>query len=153
MGNKKQIILACFWIGLGLFVMVLSYLLGLGGLHNPGPGLMPFLLGLLLFLASAYFLITLLPKKVRQEGAFEGDKGQISYVKLCLVLGSLFAYSLLLESLGFLVTTLLILPILFRSMNNRWVSVLFASILTAFIAYFLFTYLGVRFPKGILKGL
>jgi hypothetical protein len=69
------------------------------------------------------------------------------------VLASLFVYPLLLERLGYLITTLLVLIILFRSMNNRWSSVLLASVLTVLVSYLLFTYLGIRFPKGILKGL
>jgi hypothetical protein len=38
-------------------------------------------------------------------------------------------------------------------MNDRWFTVLLASASTALISYFLFTNLGVRLPKGILKGL
>jgi putative tricarboxylic transport membrane protein len=150
---KNQIILAFFWVGVGLFVMVLSYQLGLGGLHNPGPGLMPFLLGFLLIFVSICLLLTFLFKRAVRAVALKEDQGQVNYVRLCLVLASLFAYSLLLEPIGFLITTLLTLVILFWSMSNRWVTVLLASILTAFISYFLFSYLGIRFPQGIIKGL
>src|SRR4030042_3849660 len=149
--SKYGIIPIFFLIGLGLLVMILSYSLGLGGLHNPGPGLMPFLLGFFLFLASIYFLITFFYKKASGDGVVKEEQGQINYVRLCMVLASLFAYSLLFETLGFLITTLLILIILFRSTNNRWYAVLIASVLTAFISYVLFSYLGIRFPKGILK--
>ena len=150
--NKYGIIPILFWTGLGLFVMFFSYKLGLGGLRNPGPGLMPFLLGFFLFLVSLYFLVTFLYKKVGRDGVVKEKQSQINYVRLCLVLASLFAYSLIFETLGFLITTLLILIILFRTTNNRWYAVLIASVLTAFVSYFLFTYLGIRFPKGILKG-
>jgi hypothetical protein len=113
---------------------------------------MPFLLGFFLFLVSIYFLITFPYKKANRDGMVKKEQGQINYVRLCLVMASLFAYSLLFETLGFLITTLFILIILFRSTNNRWYAVLIASVLTALVSYVLFTYLGIRFPKGILKG-
>ncbi len=153
MKHKYHIIPIFFWIGLGLVVMCLSYSLGLGGLHNPGPGLMPFLLGSLLCVISFYFLLMFLYSKVDRDEGEQVEQGQVNSWRLCLVLASLFAYALLLEPLGFPVTTLLILIILFRSMNNRWLSVLFASFVTVFLSYVIFSYLGVRFPKGILRGL
>ncbi len=144
------------WIALGLFVMGGSYQLGLGSLRNPGPGLMPFLLGLLLCLTSLYILVAFLLEKMDRGAMAAPAKevhGRVNFAKLSVVLGSLFVYSLVFETLGFLVTTFVILVVLFRTMNNRWFTVAFASALTAVIAYTLFTYLGVQFPKGILKGL
>lgn len=153
--HKLHIIPIFFWIGLGLFVMFFSYQLDLGSFHNPGPGFMPFLLGFFLCIISFCFLLQFLRKKEDRGGAAAVNEaqGQINFGKLCIVLASLFAYPLLFEPLGFLITTLLILISLFRSMNNRWSSVLLASVITALVSYFIFTYLGIRFPKGILKGL
>jgi putative tricarboxylic transport membrane protein len=152
--TNYQIIPVLFWIGLGFFVMILSHNLGLGGLRNPGPGLMPFLLGFFLCMVSFYVLILSLRRKEETDSAAQTEQGgQVRLGKLCLVLASLFVYALLLEPLGFLVTTFLVLVILFRTLNSRWRPVLVASVLTALTAYFLFSYLGVQFPKGILKGL
>ena len=153
MKRKHHIVPIFAWIGLGLLVMILSYRLGLGGLRNPGPGLMPFLLGFLLCATSLYFLLTFLYSKGEQERQRDAEQGRTYSWRLWLVLASLFAYALLLEPLGFLVTTLLVLIVLFRSMNNRWASVLLASCVTVLVSYLVFTYLGIRFPKGILKGL
>lgn len=153
MKHKYHIVPILFWIGLGLLVMILSYRLGLGGLHNPGPGLMPFLLGFFLCVIAVYFLLTFISRKQIREGAADAEQGGIHVWRLWLVLASLFAYALLLEPLGFLVTTFLVLVILFRTLDNRWSTILIASLLTALIAYVLFRYLGVQFPKGILKEL
>lgn len=152
-GTKNyDIVHVFFWIGLGLFVMIFSYQLGLGRLHNPGPGLMPFLLGFFLCIISSYLLLMSL-HKTKGQGTVKREQSQVHVGKLCMVLTSLFAYALLLEPLGFLMTTLFTLLFLFRTMNNRWSSVLFASFLTAFLSYVIFTYLGIQFPKGVLKGL
>ncbi len=150
--RKYHVLPLIAWVVLGLFVMLASYRLGLGGLRNPGPGLMPFLLGLLLCLTSTYVLITFLAEKVdRGSTAAEGPRPGFS--RLCLVAGSLFVYSLLFETLGFIATTFIVLVVLFRSMQNRWLIVGLASVTTVVVSYALFTYLGVQFPKGILKGL
>lgn len=153
MKPKYHIIPIFVWIGLGLLVMALSYRLGLGGLRNPGPGLMPFLLGSFLCAIAVYFLVTFLYRKQTREACAEAEQGRIHGWRLCLVLASLFAYALFLEPLGFLITTFLVLVILFGTLDNRWSTMLIASLLTALIAYFLFRYLGVQFPRGILKGL
>jgi putative tricarboxylic transport membrane protein len=150
--NTYHIISLLVWIGLGFFVMFFSYQLGLGRLHNPGPGLMPFLLGFFLWFISCYLLLTSLHKK-EGDRAVKEEPSRSNLGKLSMVLASLFAYALLLEPLGFLMTTFFTLIFLFRTTNNRWSSVLLASVLTVFFSYVIFTYLGIQFPKGILKGL
>jgi len=50
-----------------------------------------------------------------------------------------------------LIATLMLLTILSKSMGSKkWTSVLIGSVLTVLITYFVFTSLGLRFPKGIL---
>lgn len=150
--HKYRIVPILVWIGLGLFAMAASYELGLGGLHNPGPGLMPFVLGFFLCMTALYVLVSSLHKTEGTGEVVKEKKGRINFGKLLLVLAALFAYPSLLERLGYLLTTLLVLIVLFRSMNNRWFIVVLASILTAAVSYALFTYLGVRFPQGIFRG-
>ena len=148
--NRYQIIPILVWIGLGLFVMVCSYKLGIGRLQSPGPGFLPFFLGLFLSAISFCFLLGSLRKREGRYGRVKEEQGQINPGRLGSVLVSLFAYPLLFETMGFLISTLLMLILLFRCMNKRWSSVLIASALTVLVSYFLFTSLGIRFPKGIL---
>ena len=150
--KKYHIIVVIFWIGLSLLVTVLSYKLGLGRFHSPGPGLLPFILGILLLIISFYLLIISLVKKNGKQEIPKEKASQIDFVKISLVLISLFVYALLLEKLGYLITTFLLLIILFRSAGSkRWSSVLIASTLAVFLTYFVFTSFGLRFPAGILK--
>ncbi len=53
--KKYHIIVILFWMGLILFVTALSYKLGLGRFHSPGPGLLPFIVGILLLIISSYY--------------------------------------------------------------------------------------------------
>lgn len=150
--KKYDMIPIIFWIGLSIFMMVLSIRLGLGKFHNPGPGLMPFILGILLLIISFYLLIISLFKIGGKKEISKGEPSQIDFVKIGLVLFSLFVYALLLEKVGYLITTFLLLIILFRSAGfKRWRSVLIASALAVFLTYFVFTSFGLRFPEGILK--
>jgi len=112
---------------------------------------MPFLVGLLLLVISFYPLVGSLPKKA--DGCkLEKKRDQVNFKKIALVATSLFAYALLLEPLGYLITTWLLLFLLFSSMGSKkWGSALMASILTTLVTYFGFTFLGVLFPAGILK--
>jgi putative tricarboxylic transport membrane protein len=149
--HQSHILVNLFWIGLGIFVMIFSYRLGLGRFNNPDSGLMSFLLGLLLVLLSLYGLITSLLKKGGDEKLPTEGQRQTSYGKIVLVLMALLIYSFILEKLGFVITTWIFLFLLFRSMGNRWITTLIASALTVLATYFVFTYFGVRFPPGIFR--
>jgi putative tricarboxylic transport membrane protein len=157
--KKYQFIPTLFWIGLSFFVMVFSIKLGLEdktgleGVHNPGPGLMPFLTALLLLLISLYLLVSPLLKKTQNKAieTREKESRKPGYGKMLLVLGSLFGYALLLEPLGYLVTTSLALFLLFKTMGTKWGSAVFASLITTLVTYFVFTSLGLLFPDGIIS--
>jgi putative tricarboxylic transport membrane protein len=153
--KKYPIYVILFWLALGIFVSAYSYFkLGLGKLHNPGPGLMPFLLGLLFSIISFYLLMSSLFKRDKEEETLKEEQRQIYFRKVILVLASLFFYGLFLETLGFLIVTLITMTILFWTMGFvRWRSLGVASCLTVLVTYFLFTYLGVRFPAGILRSI
>jgi putative tricarboxylic transport membrane protein len=131
--KKYHPIIIAIWIGLSLCLIVFSYKLGLGKLRSPGPGLMPFSIGGLLLLISLCLLMVDLFKKSAEDKP------------------SLILYGLLLERLGFPVTTFLLLLFLFRIMGVRWLTALVASALTVLITYGSFTYLGVRLPSGIFR--
>ena len=153
--KKHPIYAMVFWLTLGIFVSAYSYFkLGLGKLHNPGPGLMPFFLGLLFSIISFYLLINSLFKRDRKEEILKEEQWQINFRNVILVLAALFFYGLFLETLGFLIVTLITMTILFWTMGlTRWRPLGVASCLTVLVTYFLFTYLGVRFPAGILRAI
>ena len=153
--NKdRDIFLTFFWIGLSLFVMISAYHLELGNFQDPGPGLMPFLIGVVLFLLSSVILAaSFLRSRSRSDSERMKNAGRISFWKVGSVFGSLVIYGLILEKIGYLVATWLLLLFLFKIAGSRkWRTVLLSSVLTVFITYFFFTSFGLRFPKGIFKG-
>ena len=146
--SKHSIIPFLFWILLGVLAMLFSHRLDLGSFHKPGPGMVPFLLGLLLSVSSLYPVVLHCIKK-RDAVRSTGIQSPAQYRKMVFVLLSLLVYSFLFERLGFVLSTSIFLVGVFRGMGNRWRSVLIGSAVTVLATYFLFTSLGVRFPRGL----
>jgi len=157
--RKRDILVVVFWVALGLFVTIWSYAkLGIGKLNTPGSGLMPFVLGLLFTVLALYRLIRrALPssaEEVEVSSPEESGEQGVDYKKLVYAMAAMFAFAILIEPLGFIITTFLTMLVLFRSSGySRWsVAALYAAIIVL-ITYLLFTYLGTRFPPGILRAL
>jgi putative tricarboxylic transport membrane protein len=148
--KTRRIVPCLCWIALSLFVLIFSYRMGLGGVHSPGPGLMPFLLGVLLLFPSFYLIAEPLLRKREERTALE-KTGRGNYRKRGLVLVSLVLFCLLLERLGYLLSMFLFSLALFRIMNNGWRTVLIGSVLTILVTYYGFTFLGLKLPEGIFR--
>lgn len=149
---KHHKVVIGFWIGLGLFVTVFSYRLGLGTLHSPGPGLMPFILGILLLVVSSYMLVVSFSEPRGKREFSTAEASPVNIPKLGLVLVSLLVCAFLLETLGYLIATFLLLVVLFPSAGSRdWRFILIASALAVCLTYFVFGSFGLRFPTGVLE--
>ncbi|HEX2966605.1 MAG TPA: tripartite tricarboxylate transporter TctB family protein [Syntrophorhabdaceae bacterium] len=148
--KKKETITVLFWISFGVFVMYSSWRFGLGTFRSPGPGLMPFLLGVLLCLVALYFLGSLIIGKT--SGLDKEQKANDAQIwKIALVVGSLVSYALILEKLGYIVSTLLLLFIMYWAAGTSKRVAVISSAITVLLTYILFSRLGVVFPQGILK--
>ncbi len=141
-----------FWILLSLFIIFFSHNIGLGEFRSPGPGLLPFLVGLFLLLISLYALIRSLLSRSSRGKALNIEGSRTYFRKIGLVLLLLLVYASLLEKIGYLISAFLMLVFLFRSAGSKgWRFALITSGVTVLITYVFFTYLGLRFPPGILR--
>ena len=139
-----------FFLLLGLYVSWASRGMGVGTLYRPGPGLMSFYVGLGLVLLAVGMLFRLFLERPKAEEKVGKPLRAIDYPKIALVVAALVIYALVIEKVGYIVATLFLLVILFLCAGSKRGSAVIASILTLLITYFGFTYLGVRFPPGIL---
>ena len=142
------------WMGLGIVLAIGSYELKLGSMHTPGPGLMPFLLGIALSLCSLPVLVRSLQMIMRRsQQRSESIWAGINFRKLIVVVASLIGYAVVLEGFGYVVTAFLLLVILFKTVDSqRWTTVLVLSVLTVISTYFLFVVvLNVQLPPGFLR--
>jgi len=148
--KKYEITIRVFWLALGSFVIIYSYTLGLGKLVNPGPGLLPFLLGVIFLILSTVRFVSVL-RSQRQKAA-EEDGNKKEYWRIVLVVIALLIWAFILESLGFLIGTFILMTLLYRAAGfNKWHVAVLWGLITVVATYFVFTYLGVRFPPGILR--
>jgi putative tricarboxylic transport membrane protein len=130
--------------------------IGIGSISAPGPGLIPFGTGGLLILFSMGTIVEVLVtrKGAEKEGStplFSGRRWGV----ILAVLASLFTYALVLNVLGFLLATFLVLTILFKIPERQnWKGAIGMAALTTACTYALFAYaLKCSLPSGILEFL
>jgi putative tricarboxylic transport membrane protein len=72
---------------------------------------------------------------------------------LAILLGSIIAYTLLVQPVGFIVTTFALLVLLMKRLGASWKATLFAAALGTAVTYLMFAYwLRVPLPAGILQA-
>jgi len=148
---------ALFWLIFSALVSYESYKLGLGTLHQPGPGFVFFWTGIVTAILSLIVALMSL-RKPSPEGAQEpifGKRGKGHVSKIVLVLLSLFLYALLMEWLGFLIVTLLFFLFLLGVIEKKsWFFAVMVSLIVTAISYLVFeTGLQSQLPKGLLDFL
>ena len=147
---KRSFFINLFWIVFSLAVALESWRLEVGTFHAPGPGFLPFMAACLLGGLTVIALLQSrgLQKKGETGGAVLGGH----LIRVILLTGILIVYIYLLNILGFLIDTFLLLLCLFRVMEPlAWKTVFLASVITLAVVYLLFDYfLGTPLPKGLL---
>jgi putative tricarboxylic transport membrane protein len=130
----------------GLVVAFVSYGLGLGDFRMPGPGAWPFILGLVFAVLGGW--LWLHPEVT--PAATEQGESRWAALAICLV--SFFGYAFLLEPLGYLVTTILLMIVQLRWVEGRtWTVTLSTSVLAAVVSFVTFgVWLKVSLPAGII---
>lgn len=137
-----------FFIAVALAICKESYSMGIGTLNYPEAGFLPFMLGLLLGILSTARLVIDLGAK----GSLGLLKVSISTKRVVPVLAVLFAYAFLLDILGFLVNTFLLVFILIKIIESKpWWLAGMVSLGATLLCYLIFrVWLQVQLPKGLL---
>jgi putative tricarboxylic transport membrane protein len=140
----------------GLFLMSLSgaviseaFELEVGTPSNPGSGFMIFgASGVLGLLALHQFIKSLRTCK-RTSGA---SAERIHWSRIVAVIATNFLYVFLLQAVGYLICTFLLLCFLFQVLERgRWVQRVVGSALTSFLTYLFFArLLQLNLPKGLI---
>ncbi len=141
--------------GAGLLAFALAFSAGAlknhiyWGEYGPGPGFMPFWLGLVMALLAAMLLIGALRSKEPGSAWLPDGEG---LRRLLLVLGVTIAFVALLSVLGMLIGTTLFIAILMRGLERHpWPLTLAVSIGVTAFNFLVFTFwLRVPFPEGLL---
>ncbi|MCX5906502.1 MAG: tripartite tricarboxylate transporter TctB family protein [Deltaproteobacteria bacterium] len=139
------------WLGLALFIGVEVWRkMPVGEWNDPGAGFWPLGAALLLGgLSAVNFLKSSLDKSPEDRAPWYPRQ---RWRAIVLIMASLMAYVFLLEWIGFLLGTFLLMAYLFRSAEpQRWAVAIGGSALISAATYLVFDiWLKTQLPKGIL---
>lgn len=142
---------ALFFLALAIFICQQSMGIGVGTLRRPGPGLLSFGAGVAIALLSLAFLIqTFFSKMALTGSSMDGGSGnKVKTISICI---SLFIYTIAVNWLGFVLSTLFFVLFLFRTVESEpwWRSVIKAVLVTIGNYLVFVVWLGLRLPRGFL---
>jgi putative tricarboxylic transport membrane protein len=143
-GPAYQIVGALVTLAIGVGGGVLAYGYGLGSLQEPGPGLWPFVLCVVITTLSLILLVT--GRRLTDSEAFTRSStlpliGLITFI----------AFGVLMPLIGFEIPALALCVIWLRFLGHEsWRNTIVISVVTTTVFYFLFLYaLGIPLPHLI----
>lgn len=143
----------------GLFLLILAIFmcwgsLGLpyGNIHNPGPGFFPLWLGVILALMSIGLFVTITLQKETARNVRDILAEEIRWKEVLLVIIGLVLYGVLIDYIGYLLVTFLLMALLLRSVEPQpWTAVVGWALGGTLGSYLVFeVWMKLRLPRGIL---
>ena len=150
--KKADVITSFVLLVLSGYVIRESWLMPPSATFGPGPGFLPFWLGVLLAVLALILLVAAWRRRATTEkdvhSPFPGGRALLS---VGLVLLGLALYTLLMEWLGFLVDTFLFVSYLLRVVEKeRWSMTFLTAILTTAALYAIFQLLlTITLPRNM----
>lgn len=140
-----------FWLALSIYLCVESITLGFGTFREPGVGFFPFWAGVVLGTLSLTLLMQSIFKRHGDEKSLNLWR-EVRWDKAILVVGVLFAYVIVLNILGYIITTFAFLAFVSSIIKKeRSLTTFAAAIMVSLLSYFIFhVWLDVELPKGYL---
>jgi putative tricarboxylic transport membrane protein len=142
-----------FWLVIGGAAMYGAVRLGLGTSGEPGPGFLPFLAGLVVSLLSGVVMLQATLKKGRAGSSSVASLWKGVRLRKLFALGFLLlAYVLVLERLGFVLTSFIILFVIFRFIEGlSWAKTIVFTLVASVGTYALLDrLLNATLPQGFL---
>jgi putative tricarboxylic transport membrane protein len=138
-----------FWLLVSILVFAESIRIGIGTVHNPGMGFMPLGASAILGILSLILFVqaSLRKEDVRHKPLFAGSMWRrIFFVLLVLTI-----YARVMPVLGYLLSTFLLMSLLFWVLEKKrvWLIMIF-SLLATLCTYMVFSkWLNCQFPDGL----
>jgi putative tricarboxylic transport membrane protein len=144
---SRDVVVAALALALGAVAIFESAKLPLGTVRNPGQGFFPWWTSVVIVLLALVFLAQVLTSRPSTN---QQAPGRIAKVALLLIVLS--AYTFLLDPLGYLLSTFLLVLFMLRALDpQRWTVALSIALLAAVGSYVVFAiWLSVPLPRGLL---
>jgi putative tricarboxylic transport membrane protein len=139
-----------FFLLISIFVSIESFRVGIGKWNVPGPGFVPFWAGVVLgCLALSLIAYTIYSRPAPPSKNWYKE---VLWGRWFITIVSILVYAILLEYLGFIICTFILLNLLIIVIKpQQWKMAIIISITATGGAYFLFQiWLKAQLPKGFL---
>ncbi len=142
---RRDSLVALVALGFGVAAAHEAGQLPFGGLHNPGPGFFPWLLGVFFSLLSLVLLVQAVLRSPRLAGEGGGRVGNVLWLLAALAL-----YVAVLDPVGYPIATFLLVLFMLRVLEpHPWPLALALAVLGAGGSYLVFAvWLSVPLPPG-----
>jgi len=140
-----------FWLAVGAYIIFAGRDMGLGRLHEPGPGFAFYWVGILMCaLAASVVGQAVLSGGPTLSSLWAGTR----WGKVLVVVALLLVYGVAFETIGFIVCTVALLLVLmwFVDPVKWWVALLVTGCATAGVWLALTKWLKIQLPAGVLAG-
>ena len=144
-----------FWVVIGGTICILAFQHGLGSIRAPGPGFVAFLSGILVGAIGAIMIFSKRVSMGHGKGTVRtaglgipaASMRRLAYTMMFLV-----AYAILMDPLGYIVSTFLAMFGLFFNWEKKnWLWSFFFSVSASLVSYLVFeVWLHCQLPRGIL---
>jgi putative tricarboxylic transport membrane protein len=136
----------------GIYVAAGAIRLGIGSVSKPGAGFIFLWLAFILAGLAVIDLVTTIREDRRKDATRKPLWKGFRWGKVILIVSGLSVYAMVLDILGFIVSSFLILLFLFKVVEPfKWRDAIIGSLLTISVVYAVFViWLKVPFPSGIL---
>ena len=148
--KRADVTVALILTGLAAFILLEAGKLSFGSVRVPQTAFFPVILATLLLILSLILLAQALrsaptgrsPERIEAEG----------WSRIGATLVTLVGFALVLERLGFLLSTFLLMVLLLRAIEPQaWHKVLAVALVTSLVVYAIFGWLlGIPLPAGVL---
>ena len=147
--RSPDFVSALVMLALGIYLAYQGRDLGLGALSEPGSGFILFWIGLFIAGLALALAITSFAESGGPTIGQLWDNPR--WAKVPLVLLYLMVYTAVLETVGFLIATPILLILLFKTVEPQsWTTALVGAFATTVVVYVVFGIgLGTQFPNGL----
>jgi hypothetical protein len=140
-------------MGIGVLICFLSWRIHLGSFQEPGPGFVAFVSGLFICGVGLVMVFSQIVSKISHDDGFNPGLTfqNILWRRLGYTMALLFGYAVILNRLGFILATFLVMwGLLYDRKKNNWALSFLSSLAMAGASYLVFEiWLRGQLPRGI----